>query len=395
MVHIIIFSVIALFIFIITFLKLIKENNSNYIFALIPEFIGICIDFAFIISAKEPSGIIFSIMYILSIVIPIISVILRKNNLNIVEAISIMKAHYYEAKGKKTEAKKILTKNVQKYKKSYLSNKLLAEWYEKNNELEKAEYQYNKVIELKPNNYSNYLKLASIYKQNDKKEQSIKVLQEILKNKPEEVEASLLLGDILYSSDMFKEAINIYMQALRYTPGEYKLYYSLGMTYTRLNDFQSAMEYYKKAATINSVLDATKLNLGQISLIFKEYDEAEKYFMECVEMDDEKLQAQAYYYLAKIKLMYGQKEMAVQYANIAIETNPKIIKLIEKDSYFTIIMGKIQIKPDRKVKSRLNEKEEETIKYLNNTNSVVEKLTQNSGYEKNNEIEVEKERDEY
>ena len=56
-------------------------------------------------------------------------------------------------------------------------------------------------------------------------------------------------------------------------------------------------------------------------------------------------------------------------------------------------MGKIQLKPDRKVKSKLDEKEEKTIKYLNETNTIVEKLTQNSSYEKNNEIE--KERDEY
>ena len=393
MIHIIIFSVIALFIFLITFFKLIKENDSNYVFALIPEFIGICIDFAFIFSGKNPNTITFILMYSLSIGIPIINVILRKNSINILEILSIAKAQYYEAKGKKIEAKEILSKNVKRHKNSYLSNKLLAQWYERNNELEKAEYQYSKVIELRPKSYSNYLKLAQIYKQNDKKEQAINILQEVLKNKPEEVEASLLIGDILYSNNMFKEATNIYMQALRYNPGEYKLYYCLGMTYTRLNDFQSAMEYYKKAATINSVIDATKLNLGQISLIFKEYDEAEKYFMECIEIDDEKIQAQAYYYLAKIKLIAGQKEMALQYANIAVETNPKIIKLIEKDSYFIIIMGKIQLKPDRKVKSKLDEKEEKTIKYLNETNTIVEKLTQNSSYEKNNEIE--KERDEY
>lgn len=378
MVHIIIFSVVALFIFVFTFFKMIKENNSNYFFALIPEFLGICIDFICIVSGKQPKGAIFIFMYILSIIIPIIIIILRKNDINLLELIGIAKVHYYESKGQNQEVKEVLLNNIQKYKNSYLSNKTLAEWYEKNNELEKAEYQYNKVIELKPKNINNYLKLANIYKENGKSNLAINVLKQVMRNKPENLEASILMGDILYSNDMFKEAINVYMEALKYNPGEYNLYYCLGMTYTRLNDFQNAMEYYKKAATINSISNSAKLNLGQISLIFKEYDEAEDYFRECIETDDEKVQAQAYYYLAKIKLIAGQKDIAINYANIAIETNPKIIKTIEKDAYFAIIMGKIQVKPDRQVNTKLNDKEEKLIEHLNKTYTVVEKLTQNS-----------------
>ena len=389
MIHIIIFSIIALSIFIATFLKLIKENNANYLFALIPEFIGICIDFICIFLAIEPNAFVIILMYLLSIVIPIISGILRKNNINLIELISLSKAHYYENNNRKEEAKQILLNNVQKYKNSYLSNKILAEWYEKNNELEKAEYLYQKIIELRPKNLNNYLKLAHIYKDMDKKDNAIKILEDLLRNKPENIEASLLLGDILYSNEMFKEAINIYKQALNYNPAEYKLYYSLGMTYTRLNDFQNAMEYYKKAATINSVVNAANLNMGQISLIFNEYDEAEKYFIQCSESDDEKLQSQAYYYLAKIKLINGQRDLAIQYANLAIEINPLMIKIMEKDEYFTIIMGKLQIKQGKKVESKMNNKEEELIGYLNKTYRVVEKLTTNQ--KENNYIDKERE----
>ena len=39
MFNIIIFSVIALSIFIYTVVNLIKKNNSNYVFSLIPEFV--------------------------------------------------------------------------------------------------------------------------------------------------------------------------------------------------------------------------------------------------------------------------------------------------------------------------------------------------------------------
>lgn len=391
MVHIIIFSIIALSLFVLTFFKLIKENNANYLFALIPEFLGIFIDFICILNGTNPKLVIIIIMYILAIFVPILMMILEKKEINILELINTVKVYYYENKNKKDEAKQILIKNIKKHPNSYLSHKSLAEWYEKNDEKEKAEDEYIKVIELKPNNFNNYIKLAQLYKESDKKEFSIKILQTLLEKQPENLEGSLLLGEILYSNEMFKEAINIYKQAIRYNPGEYMIYYSLGMTYTRLNDFQNAMEYYKKAATINSVLNVAKLNLGQISLIFKEYDEAEKYFMECIETDDEKLQSEAYYYLAKIKIINGQKDLAIQYANIAIEINPKIIKKIEQDVYFTVILAKIKRREERKVDTKMSEKEEEVVNHLNKTYTVVEKLTQNDLKKENKDLERERE----
>lgn len=389
MINIIIFSVIALAIFIITFLKLIKENNSNYIFILIPEFIGILIDFICIIMSIKPNAILIIIMYFLSVFIPIIGIWMAKNNINIIELLNFIRANLYENKNQKDIAKQILIKNTEQYPNSYLAHKALAEWYEKNNEKEKAEYEYIKIIELKPKKLENYLKLANIYKENDKYGQSINILQEILKKKPEYMEASLLLGDILYLNNMFKEAIGIYQEAIKYHPGEYQLYYAMGMTYTRLNDFQNAKEYYKKAATINSLLNIAKLNLGQIYLIFKEYDEAEKYFMECIETNDEELQAEAYYYLAKIKLLNNQKDLAIQYANISLEINPNIIKVMEKDMYFSIVLGKVKIQEEKTVETKISQKEEDLIKYLNNTYGVVEKLTQNE----KNKTQINKERE--
>lgn len=377
MIYIILFSVIALAIFIITFIKLVKENNSNYTFVLVLEFVGLIIDFIFILQGKNPNTFIWCIMYILNLIIPVIGLILEKNKINLLELINLFKVSYYENKDNKELAKVILLKNLQLHPNSYLSHKKMAEWYEKNNEYEKAESEYEIAIDLKPKNYDNYLKLANIYKQNGKNQLGIELLNNLLKTKPEYTEASIALGDLLYSSNMFKEAIGIYQEALKYNPGEYMLYYCMGMTYTRLNDFQNAKEYYKKASIINSTLNVAKLNLGQISLIFKEYYEAEKYFMECIESDDETVQAQAYYYLAKIKIINGQKELAIQYANIAIELDSKLISIIENDTDFATIIGKINLTKSKNANTKMNKKELKIVDYLNNTYGVVEKLTQN------------------
>lgn len=389
MISIIIFSIISISIFIFTVIKLIKENNSNYLFSLIPEFLGIIINFICIFFSIEPEIILLIIMYTLSVIIPIALLILEKNEINLYELIGIIKAEYYKEKNQFDLVKRQLINNVNKFPNSFLSHQKLGEWYEKNGELEKAEDEFLKVIELKPKKYENYYKLALIYNKEKKHEQAIEVLKDVLKRKKDYLDASLALGDILYETEMFKEAINVFQDALKYNPGEYKLYYYLGMTYTRINDFSNAKEYYKKAATINGTLNAAKLNLGQISLLFKDYDEAEKYFMECIENDDEEIQAQSYYYLSKIKLINNENALAVQYANIALELEPKLIEKMEKDIFFASILGKLKTKESKYVKTKLTKGEKNIINYLDKTYGVVQTLTLN----KETREKEEKERD--
>ena len=377
MISIIIFSIISISIFIFTVVKLIKENNSNYLFALIPEFLGIIINFICLFFTIKPGIILLVIMYTLSVIIPIVLLILEKNEINLSELLGIIKANYYKEKNQHDFAKKQLINNVNKFPNSFLSHQKLGEWYERNGELEKAEDEYLKAIELKPKKYENYYKLALIYNEDKKKEQAIEVLRDVLKRKADYLDASIALGDILYETEMFKEAINVFQDALKYNPEEYKLYYYLGMSYTRINDFPNAKEYYKKAATINSTLNAAKLNLGQISLLFKDYDEAEKYFMECIENDDEEIQAESYYYLSKIKLINNESTLAVQYANIALELEPKLIEKMEKDIYFASILGKLKTKESKYVKTKLTKGEKNIINYLDKTYGVVQTLTSN------------------
>ena len=93
----------------------------------------------------------------------------------------------------------------------------------------------------------------------------------------------MILADILNSKKEFKEAVQVYTNALKYRPADYDLYYNLGMTYTLLNDFAKAKECYEKAAQINSVLYHARYSLGQINLLYGDLEEAEKYFMECIE----------------------------------------------------------------------------------------------------------------
>ena len=161
MVQIIIFSIIIIALFVYTFIKLVKENNTNYLYILVVEFIGIIIDFILILIKKEPNFVLILLMYIISIILPIIYFILESKNINIDELINIA-----TAKKDKEKLKENLLKNVEKYPNSYLSHKLLAKYYEENDEKEKAEDEYLKVISIKPRDYEVYCRLAKIFHEN-------------------------------------------------------------------------------------------------------------------------------------------------------------------------------------------------------------------------------------
>lgn len=359
-------------IIVLTFIKFMREKKTNYIYMILNEIIGILSSLILISISKSYKLFANIIVIILSIFIPIIVYILDKKDINIKEI-------YYLAKAKANykETKDILIETIKKYPFSYRLHKKLAEYYEKNNEIEKAENEYLLVIKFKKLDYDSYLKLGNLLHIDKKDEEAKKILESVLKYNPQYYEASLLLGNILYENNQFKQAANIYNNALKYFPNKYELYYHLGMTYTKLNDFNYAKECYQKAATINSIKDIANLNIGQINMIFKEYDEAEKYFYEGIKSDDDKIVSESYYYLAKIKLIKNQNEQAIQYCNIALELNPKIIKKMENDNYFILILGKLNIDKikENKIKTKLSDKEEKLIEHLENTYNVVEEIS--------------------
>lgn len=369
----IIVLILSIIMFSLTFKRIIKRKKISYAYIMGVELIGILISFFALIFARKINAVFEAIPILLSIIFPIIVFILEKKNYFIDEMIYC----FIQRKVYGKSEKETLLSLIEKEPNSYYAHKRLAEIYEMNNELEKAENEYSKVIEIKPDDYKSYCKIANIFNKDNKTNLAVMTLQTLLKTDPAYIDASMLLGTILYESDKFKEAILVYNEALKYNPQEYMLYYSLGMTYVRLNDFQSAKECYKKAATINSIKDISNLSLGEISLIFKEYDTAEKYFFETINSDDEKVSANSYYYLAKIKLIKNDESMAIQYANLAIEIYPKLASKIEKDEIFIRILSKLKLKKNvqKKIKSELKECDEKTLEYLSSTYNVVERLT--------------------
>lgn len=378
----IIFNLFAFSLFILIFLKLIRKNDTSYVYLLVLQFIGIAINFIELSLGKSFGLIIKLIMYILSVFIPIFFIWLEyAKKIEFAEVFYLMVAKISILIGKEEISKKYLLQLISKYPNSYKGHKMLAELYEENEKYELALEEYEKVYEFNQKDQDIYIKIGKLYGNVGRENEAIEIFSDLLKKRPDYYEASMILADILNSKQEYKEAVQVYMAALKYRPADYDLYYNLGMTYTMINDFAKAKECYEKAAQINSTLYHARYSLGQLNLLYGDLEEAEKYFMECI--DAEEVEAGAYYYLARIAMIKGKTDKAKNYANIAIEENPTIYEKMAEENIFMPIIDevnkpKINVEGKKKNKKKLLSKKEILIDmHLDNTCKLVGKLNNN------------------
>lgn len=375
----IIFNVVALGLFLFLFFRMIQKNDTNYVYLLVLQAIGIAIGFIGLIMRVQLPIFVLILTYVLSIILPMIVILIERKGINLTEVIFLSIAKLYDKMGNQEKAKQALLYLIEKDFNSYHGHKALAELYERENELEVATEEYIRAANIRPREEKIQYKIADLFHQTGKPNDAIKILKELLKTKPEWEEASLLLGDIYQEEERLKEAVSVYLDAIQYHPENYDLYYNLGMVYTRLNDFQNAKEYYEKAAELNSLLYHAKYNLGQISLLYNELEEAEQYFEECLQ--DEELEEDAYFYLAYIAMLKGEEEKAIQYLNVAVDENPEIYDRIRKELIFKLIVNKVEKpnknRPPRKKKIKPTKKEKEAMLHLKHTYELVGNLNHN------------------
>ena len=189
-----------------------------------------------------------------------------------------------------------------------------------------------------------------------------------------------IYGDLLIEKEDFKEAVHVYTEAIKYNPENSDLYYNLGISYSRINEFSLAKDCFEKAVEINSDLYNAYYRLGQIALLYRDIENAERYFSQSIEGETE---GKSYYQLAKIYLIKNNKNKAVLYINRAIEFDIKFYNMIEEEPIFLPIKQLIK-KPNNTEKKQINESEKEKIisDYLDNTynlTKILNEKTNNKG----------------
>lgn len=395
MVEKILFNLLAFSLFIIIFFKIIRKNDANYIILLVMQAIGIAVSFIEIKLSIDENVFWGTVRYLFSVIIPFIIIAMEMNGINFSEILSIALAKILIMKGDNKAAKQVLIKLVSKYQESYIGHKMLAECYEKEGGMRRAIDEYVTAVDINKKDSKSYFKIAALLKDLGKKDEAIQMLENLVKVKPDCYEASCLLGELLCEQERFKEAANVYNAALIYRPADFDLYYNLGIVYTRLSDFKMAQEMYEKAAAINHKLYGAHYNLGLIAFIQREYEIAEKYFEQSLYGE---LEAMSYYQLAKIYVYKGEKDKAINFLNKAIELDPNLLKLAEKEKTFEKIRTHItvSVKMDEPVIRDIDSEEifgtnilknQETLarKYLEETSRVIEEMSEGATKEKINE----------
>ena len=160
-----------------------------------------------------------------------------------------------------------------------------------------------------------------------------------------------------------------------------------------------AKDMYERAASINHKLWGAKYNLGQLALIEKEYNLAEQYFKES--LYDKDLEAMSYYQLARIYARRGEKDKALEFLNKSIELDHRLLQKASKEKVFKEIreLITVSVKMDdqqdrdraKEIKEEVEELEESHIlitqeraaqEYLEETNSLIEDISENTTKQK-------------
>ena len=396
-----IFIILSIILFVIIFFKMIQKNDTSYVPILAIEALGITIDFIVLSSNHKINIVVKLLIYLMSVVLPFVLILLEKNNKNILIKLKMVIIDMYMAFGNYKKAKEKLLEFLEHDNENYDLHKRLAVIYEKEGGIRKAIDEYVQCIDLDKQDYDSYYKVAILLQDLDRKKEAIEMLNSLLNKKPEYTEATIILGDLLIEEKSYKEAAMVYMEALKYNPTSYDLNYDLGMVYTLLNDFNNAKQCYEKAAELNHLAYNAKYCLAEIALIYKDLDKAEMYFTQA--LNEEELSADCYFELAKINIMKGNKDLAIKYANLAVDLNSKkIAQKIGKEPLFMTIRNKISIPFNLEEKEDMpsfSKKERIAKQHLENTTDI----TTNMGYvgaskkkvfEKENEQDVEKQREE-
>ena len=360
----IIFSLISFLLFVYVFVfKLIKKNDTTYLYILIIGAIGIALNLIQILFNILDSAFFVCIVYLLCIIIPGIVLVLEIKGFNASELLSIGISKMFSIFGNRKKSKDILNNLVSKYDKSYLGHKMLAEIYQEEGGMRKAIDEYVKVLDIRSNDYKSYFKISKLLNDLGKKDEAIEMLKILSKKKPELYEPNKMLGDLLLEKENFKEAINVYTQAIKSNLEKSEAYYSLGIAYVRMNEFSYAKECFLKTVEIDSNMCNAYYRLGQISLLYRDINEAEQFFLQSMYGETE---SKSFYQLAKIYMMKNDKQKAIMFLNKATETSIDFYKKAIEEPMFFSIKDQI-LKTENDSKYIENELEKNISEYLDNT----------------------------
>lgn len=383
MIEKIIVTLVSFLLFIyVFFFKMIKKNDTNYLIILGIETVGILINFIQIIFGILKTGFFNGIVYIFSIIIPVIVFLLEYKHINVSEMMYVCASKICLLFGKAKKAKELLINLSAKYPNSYFAHKMLAEIYEQEGGMRKSIEEYVKVLDIKRNDYKSYYRISILLRDLGRNKEAIQMLENLLKVKPEHYPASEMLAELLIDAEEYKRAIKVINKALKIHEDKEDLIYNLGIAYAKTNEFSLAKKCFEKVVSLNNQHYNAYYRLGQIALLYRDFDMAETYFSNSTYSEKE---AKSYYELTKIYMMKNQKDKAALEVQKAIDADSSFYKIAKEEPILFPIKQYIK-KPELNVETKKQEetkKEKMIEEYLNDTYNLTRILNKQEESKKN------------
>lgn len=276
------------------------------------------------------------VVFICGYVIPLITILSLRFNINYLYECKITLANTYVALNKKDKAKDLYERILEKYKK-YEVYKSLGDICLEDEEWKCSLENLSKAVEFKPKDYLTCYKIAFIQYKLSNYDESITILNNVLKVKPKYQIASNLLAYILtFNKNEYNEALKIYFGLLEIYKNNAKIYYNIGATYIKENQSKNAKKFLELAIKYNNKLYNAYYLLGYVHLLNKEYQLAEQNLLIATKGVD--TYSKSYYLLARLYMLEKEKGKATNCLNLAIERDDSFVLKIQKENIFQPII---------------------------------------------------------
>ncbi len=201
-------------------------------------------------------------------------------------------------------------------------------------ESERAAELYRKLLEKFPNLPALREKLTNVYLRNKDRKKAVEQLEAIIRTNPTSVQSYYMLGSIAFEDKDYKKAMEYFGKALLLNPNFEQLYYDFAgaqvnaneprdalqtlekarsrfqpsfvneyftaMAYGRMKDTTNALKHLVAAEVVARATDTNRLThtfyfqLGAAYERARNYEEAEKYFRRCLELQPDFSEAMNY-----------------------------------------------------------------------------------------------------
>ena len=246
-------------------------------------------------------------------------------------------------------------------------------------ESDRAAELYRKLLEKFPNLPALREKLTNVYLRNKDKEKAVEQLEAIIRTNPTSVQSYYMLGSIAFEDKDYKRAMEYFGKALLLNPNFEQLYYDFAgaqvnaneprdalrtlekarsrfqpsflneyftaTAYGRLKDYTNALKHLVAAEVVARATDTNSLTykfyfqLGAAYERARNYEEAEKYFRRCLQLQPDFSEAMNY-----LGYMWAERGLNLIEARQLIE---KAVALEPKNAAYLDSLGWVLYKLNR------------------------------------------------